>query len=91
MRVALLALLAFGAPLVAAQSFEAASIKLNRMPVFERGLIVLQYQSELRAEHDRQGSPALLSALQDQLGLDLESGGAPVDVVVDGANRPTEN
>ena len=49
-------------------------------------------QSELTAESGSPGSPALLSTVQDQLGLELESGRAPVDVIViDDANRPTEN
>lgn len=38
------------------------------------------------------GEPSLLTALRDQLGLRLESGRAPVDVlVVDDVRQPTEN
>jgi uncharacterized protein (TIGR03435 family) len=39
-----------------------------------------------------QGGPSLLEALRNQLGLRLEGGRAPVDVlVVDSVQQPTEN
>jgi uncharacterized protein (TIGR03435 family) len=55
--------------------------------------IDLIYQSDLVAGGSRlqTQAPPLTTALRDQLGLRLESGRGPIDVVIDVLQRPADN
>jgi uncharacterized protein (TIGR03435 family) len=52
----------------------------------------LQYQGVMSTGVDDAGAPLLLTAVQEQLGLKLESGKGPMPVlVIDHIERPSEN
>jgi len=52
----------------------------------------LNYTADLVTEPSTTAAPGLRTALEDQLGLRLEAGRGPVDVlIIDRAQRPTEN
>ena len=64
---------------------------LNRTGLQDREALTVRWQDESGAAADSSG-PSLTAALQEQLGLKLESTRAPVPVlVIDHAERPTEN
>ena len=104
MRTLLSVLLVVSSATLAAQTFEAVSIRPNPTGDFERGIdatglsgefdVDLYYQTGVSAGGDTglDGSaPSLNAALQEQLGLRLESGQGLVEVVViDAAVQPRE-
>jgi uncharacterized protein (TIGR03435 family) len=76
----------------------ALSASLSRFlgrPVADKTGLKGEYDYKLEWESAQQpdsSAPSIFSALQDQLGLKLETTRAPVDIlVIDGAERPSEN